>query len=1052
MTPANGTRMTSSTPDRLAELAASLGEPPDGGDAPATGDRTTRSASGRLAELAASLGEPPDGGDVLLPLAGEDVAWFVEWGGVDVFLVEYRGGAVVSSFKHLLRAGPGRLVFGVEEAHGNEAAVGEAAVGEAAVGEAAVGETAVGEAAGGKAAGGEAAVGEAAVGETLVAVARLLPGTALRRVRPGALVERGAGDEVADEVDAWIAAVSAAVARDVELPPHPEKLLGAGEEVEAGAGCVLAADKGLVWATAAGVETVEFIGAGQTLPAGAAAIPLTLESWIRLDAPARLAGRSSRDLQAERGLLPALAGFHRLALDAERFNRRLLVVDEANLQVSRAGRRRRDAASARRELLGVLARDPPATGRGEALRAALESIGRHEGIDFRFPDDGGAPRRAASALREILRSSGARCRQVRLADEDRWWRGDSGALLAFRGADAQPVALLPGTWGRYRLVDARSGRSTRVTRERARTLAPEAWCFYRPLPAGRPARAADLLRLAGGRLLPDGLRLLFAGAAAGLVLLTPAVAAGLLADVVIPAAAGGVLVQVTAALVVLAVTAVLLQMRQGAALMRIEGRAAARIGAATWDRLLGLPRRFFERFTPGDLLVRAAVFQALREQLAGTVAAALQSVVFLAPAFALIFLYDVALVLWSLGLGVLSLAAFVLLGLRQVPLHRRLNRTRRQILGDLFQFINGIGKLRALGAEDSAFARWARGYREQQRARLGIGRLSGHLVAFGTAVPAVGGAVLFGAVAWSGPAAVTVGDFLVVYAAAMIFYSAIVGLGQSAEALAGIIPAAEQAGPILEASPRAPETRGARMELRGDIRFEHVGFSYAKGDRPVLDDVSWHARPGELVALVGETGSGKSTLLRLALGLEEPAVGAVYLDGRDLAHLDRRAVRRQCGVVVQDGVLRHGNVLDNIVGVASDLTVDDAWRAARLADVDRDIEAMPMGMFTPMGSGGAVSGGQAQRIRIAAALVGSPRILLFDEATSWLDARSQARVMESLHGLAVTRVVIAHRLSTIRHANRIYVLRAGRVVQQGGFDELFEQEGVFRRMMRRQMV
>ncbi len=1049
MTPATGAPMTRSAP------AASLGEPKGGGATPATGGRTTESARGRLAELAASLGEPSGGGDALLRLAGEDVAWFVERGGVDVFLVEYRGGVVVSSFKHLLRAGPGRLVFGVGEAAGGEAAGGEAAGGEAAS-EVTAGEVTDGEeAAGGGAADGEAVgeepSGEEAAGEvTLAAVARPLPGTALRRVRPSTLVERGAGVDVAGQVDAWISAVSAAVARDVELPPHPEKLLGRGEEVEAGSGCVVAADKGLVWATGTGVGTVEFIGAGQTLPPGAAAIPLTLESWIRLDAPARLAGRSSRDLQAAGRLLPALAGFHRLALDAERFNRRLLLVDEANLQVSRAGRRRHDAASARRELFGVLARDRPA--RGEALHAALEAIGEHEGIDFRSPDDRDEPRKAAPSLRHVLQASGIRCRQVRLAGEDRWWRGDSGALLAFRRADAQPVALLPGRWGRYRLVDPRSGRSALVTRARARTLAPEAWCFYRPLPPGRPARAADLLRLAGRHLLPDGLRLLSAGVAAGLALLTPAVAAGLLADRVIPAAAGGALAQVTAALVVLAVAAALLQMRQGAALMRIEGRAAARIGAATWDRLLGLPRRFFERFTPGDLMVRVAVFQALREQLAGTVAAALQAVVFLLPAFVLVFLYDVGLGLWSLGLGLLSLAAFVILGLRQVPLHRRFNRARRQISGDLFQFINGIGKLRALGAEDSAFARWARGYREQQRARLRIGRLSEHLVAFGSAVPAVGGAVLFGAVAWSGPAAVTVGDFLVVYAAAMIFYSAIVGLGQSAEALAGIIPAAEQARPILEASPRAPETGGARMELRGDIRFEHVGFAYAKGDRPVLDDVSWRARPGEFVALVGETGSGKSTLLRLALGLEEPGVGAVYLDGRDLAHLDRRAVRRQCGVVVQDGVLRHGNVLDNIVGVSGELTVDDAWRAARLADVDRDIEAMPMGMFTPMGGGGAVSGGQAQRIRIAAALVGSPRILLFDEATSWLDARSQARVMESLHGLAVTRVVIAHRLSTIRHANRIYVLGAGRVVQQGGFDELFEQEGVFRRMMRRQMV
>ena len=326
-------------------------------------------------------------------------------------------------------------------------------------------------------------------------------------------------------------------------------------------------------------------------------------------------------------------------------------------------------------------------------------------------------------------------------------------------------------------------------------------------------------------------------------------------------------------------------------------------------------------------------------------------------------------------------------------------------------------------------------------------------MALSTAVPAVGGAVLFGAVTWGGRASVTVGDFLVVYASAMVFYAAVVGLGQSAQALAGIVPAAEQAGPILAASPRTPSAGGARLELRGDIRFEHVSFGHAKGDRPVIDDVSWRARPGEFVAFVGESGSGKSTLLRLALGLEEPAVGAVYLDGRDLAHLDRRAVRRQCGVVVQDGALRYGNVLENIVGVSSELTIDDAWRAARLADVDDDIRAMPMGMYTgALGGGAGVSGGQAQRIRIAAALVGSPRILLFDEATSWLDARSQAKVMESIDGLAVTRIVVAHRLSTIRHANRIYVLSAGRIVQQGGFDELLEQEGLFREMMRRQMV
>lgn len=170
----------------------------------------------------------------------------------------------------------------------------------------------------------------------------------------------------------------------------------------------------------------------------------------------------------------------------------------------------------------------------------------------------------------------------------------------------------------------------------------------------------------------------------------------------------------------------------------------------------------------------------------------------------------------------------------------------------------------------------------------------------------------------------------------------------------------------------------------------------------------------------------------------------MYVDGRDLARFEPRTVRRQFGVVVQDGVLQQGNVLDNIIGVSDDLTTDDAWRAACLVDLDRDIRSMPMGWFTVVGGArGTLSGGQAQRIRIASVLMRNPRILFLAETTSWLDARSQSNVMENSYGLAVTRVVVAHRLSTIRRADRIYALSAGHIIQEGSFDELFEQEGPF---------
>jgi len=188
------------------------------------------------------------------------------------------------------------------------------------------------------------------------------------------------------------------------------------------------------------------------------------------------------------------------------------------------------------------------------------------------------------------------------------------------------------------------------------------------------------------------------------------------------------------------------------------------------------------------------------------------------------------------------------------------------------------------------------------------------------------------------------------------------------------------------------------------------------------------------------------------LRFETPLSGAIYYDGQDLNSLDVNAVRRQIGVVLQENKIMAGSIFENIIS-GCNFTIQDAWDAARAAALAEDIEKMPMGMHTPLGEGaGTISGGQRQRLLIARALVSKPGILIFDEATSALDNRTQAIVTESLRRLRVTSVIVAHRLSTIRHANRIYVIAAGRVVQQGTVDELARQDGHFARLMARQML
>lgn len=252
--------------------------------------------------------------------------------------------------------------------------------------------------------------------------------------------------------------------------------------------------------------------------------------------------------------------------------------------------------------------------------------------------------------------------------------------------------------------------------------------------------------------------------------------------------------------------------------------------------------------------------------------------------------------------------------------------------------------------------------------------------------------------------------------------------------------------------PEVTESKADPGLLLGKIELSQVNFRYQPGGPLVLQDLSLQIQPGEFVAVVGPSGSGKSTLLPLLLGFEKADSGTLYFDGLDLAGLDIQAVRRQFGVVLQNGKLMPGDLFRNIVGTSL-LTLDDAWEAARLAGLEEDIRDLPMGMHTVLGEGSStLSGGQRQRLMIARAIVNKPRILLFDEATSALDTRTQAIVSRSLENLKATRLVIAHRLSTIQSADRIHVIEKGRLVQSGTFLELSSQPGAFAALMQRQIA
>jgi len=296
------------------------------------------------------------------------------------------------------------------------------------------------------------------------------------------------------------------------------------------------------------------------------------------------------------------------------------------------------------------------------------------------------------------------------------------------------------------------------------------------------------------------------------------------------------------------------------------------------------------------------------------------------------------------------------------------------------------------------------------------------------------------------------GSFIAFTTAFTSFQTTLLQSAMTIIASLDVFPLYERIKPVFESVPEANEHQAQPGRLQGRIEVQNVDFRYAEDSPQILNDVSLRVEPGEFVAIVGGSGSGKSTLLRLLLGFEKPDLGTVSYDGIDLSTLNIQAVRRQIGVVMQNGQLQPGFVLQTIIG-SSTLTVDDAWDAAKMAGIDEDIRKMPMGMYTVISEGSeSISGGQKQRLLIAGALVRKPSIIFFDEATSALDNRTQEVVSESLESLNSSRVVIAHRLSTIKNADRIYCLDGGRIVQQGTYEELMAVDGFFRELAMRQIA
>ena len=810
--------------------------------------------------------------------------------------------------------------------------------------------------------------------------------------------------------------------------------------------------RGLLWLTVVRGQ-LRLMGAGTACAAGSHPLPLTSGLWVEAGEEGCAAIATSAG-PAVGAIWPAIDQFHQSFVACVQGMLARERLDESERLASRNALAAAQSMEAFDRLSGIMVRrfdhdadDASCSDRltsacqivGSAMRTPLAISGRIDGARQDF-----------TGLAQIAQDARLRLRQVLLRSD--WWRTDAGPLVGWLGEQREPVALVYEPGRGYVMTDPLTRIRRRVDRAMAMQIAPEAAMFYPPLPS-RSLGFTDLLQFALRYARGSGLRIALAVAVIGLLSLVTPFVTNLLISSIIPRSELDQLVFCALALGLTALSVAGVQVMQGLVMLRMEATIDWRLQAAMIDRLLRLPTAIFREFTAGELVDRAMGIDAARRALTGHALRGMIAGLFCVFSLGLMLYYSPRLALIALALTSVRAAAIV--GTNLIRLHFETKHFNQQgkVSGFVLQLLTGVGKLRVSGATQRALGIWSRQFATQKQYFVSSQVAGNGLGAFETAFPTIATLIIFAYASYSDSNLLKdIGTFFAFFSA---FGQAMGAIGAWAGGLSEAliaIPSLVRLRPLIASPTEISDDRTSPGELSGSIELARVSFRYLSSGPMVLDNVTLKIAPGEYVAIVGPSGSGKSSLFRLLLGFEHPESGAVFYDGKSIGTLDASAVRRQLGVVLQSAKLANGTIYENICGGLR-LPLDQAWEAARLAGIEDDIKAMPMGMLTQVSEGvSTLSGGQRQRIMIARAIARRPRVLLFDEATSSLDNRSQAIVSDALENLNVTRIVIAHRLSTVQRADRIIVLVDGRVVETGTFAELSAAGGTFASFAQRQML
>ena len=654
----------------------------------------------------------------------------------------------------------------------------------------------------------------------------------------------------------------------------------------------------------------------------------------------------------------------------------------------------------------------------------------------------------AVSVPNIARASRFACRKVVL--EQNWFKKDCGTIIG--SIEGKPVACVPRGQTSYTVYYGENGEKCKLTPQIANTISPEAFVISRTLPT-RKLSTKDIIAFGAKSIRNvDVAYVLILGLIGALIgILLPTLNQKIY-DEYIPLGNYSQLIQICIVIATFMIGNLFFEMVKKLSEFRISSHVGYDLQNAVYYRIFHLPESFFREHESADLAQRLAY-------IAGIANTFVTSVLVSGLATVFSFLYLYRMFKYSSKLSWMALLMLVIYGSivffvsrSTLKYDKQIEKAKGEASAKLYQFLNGIEKIRMAGVEDRAAYEYLLPFAEKQTFEMSKNRFAAYrLVLSGTA--SVMFSMVFYLIIVRSKINISTGSFMAFNSAFGSFSAAVLGLIDGILNLYQMKPQYERIRPVIETAPEDDEGKEIPGKLRGEVSLNNIKFSYDKDGSYVLNGIDLKIAQGEYVGIVGSSGCGKSTLLKLLLGFEEPDQGQVCFDGKNLKQLDKREVRKNLGVVLQNGKLIAGSIFENITITAPSATLKDVQAVIEAVGLKSDIEQMPMGVHTVLSeNSGTISGGQQQRILIARAIIAHPSILIFDEATSALDNVTQAAVCESLDKMNVTRIVVAHRLSTIKNCDRIIVLQDGKIVEQGTYTALMDQNGLFHQLAARQLV